>query len=172
MPQQPPPRNAPCPCGSGRKFKACCTGKGTRVPPAAAAPGRQYNIYSAKDPQGRDVIVKLKPTDLDAPDLTYEEARTLLRVESFLTDDEPITFAVGPTVVSILPPAIKHFVVEDDELEGRCVVLALHMGETIRIGGEMAAKVVEFIARKGYLRPPGESTPDRGPGSAEAVGWL
>lgn len=21
-------RNAPCPCGSGRKFKACCAGKG------------------------------------------------------------------------------------------------------------------------------------------------
>lgn len=29
-----PGRNDPCPCGSGRKFKKCCLGKGGETPPA------------------------------------------------------------------------------------------------------------------------------------------
>ncbi len=28
MPSKPIPRNAPCPCGSGRKYKHCCMSKG------------------------------------------------------------------------------------------------------------------------------------------------
>jgi preprotein translocase subunit SecA len=31
------PRNAPCPCGSGQKFKRCC---GSPISPGAASPGR------------------------------------------------------------------------------------------------------------------------------------
>ncbi len=32
--------NAPCPCGSGRKFKRCCMGKQTPPKPAAAVEPR------------------------------------------------------------------------------------------------------------------------------------
>jgi hypothetical protein len=28
MPRKKPSRNAPCPCGSGRKYKNCCYGQG------------------------------------------------------------------------------------------------------------------------------------------------
>jgi hypothetical protein len=32
VPSRPPGRNEPCPCGSGRKFKACCAGRAIRRP--------------------------------------------------------------------------------------------------------------------------------------------
>jgi hypothetical protein len=32
-----PGRNAPCPCGSGKKFKQCCASKKDRVSPALIA---------------------------------------------------------------------------------------------------------------------------------------
>jgi SEC-C motif len=32
-----PGRNAPCPCGSGRKFKQCCASKKDRLSPALIA---------------------------------------------------------------------------------------------------------------------------------------
>src|SRR5437870_4789950 len=33
-------RNDPCPCGSGKKYKNCCLGKGRAVPAPPAGPGK------------------------------------------------------------------------------------------------------------------------------------
>jgi hypothetical protein len=38
------PRNAPCPCGSGKKYKHCCYGKGVEDNPGVGA-GRQEPQY-------------------------------------------------------------------------------------------------------------------------------
>lgn len=159
MSEQQTPRNAPCPCGSGRKFKTCCMGKSRVTPaPAPLGPGL-YQTYVAHDSQGRGVVYKLKPLDINAPDLTYEEANAVFTVESDFTDAEPITFAVGSSAVTVLPPAIKQVHLVDDDLDGRCLILDLHIGETIRLVGEMAAKVCRFMQDRGYLPRTGPPHP-------------
>ena len=42
-------RNAPCPCGSGQKYKKCCEGKGTSIPvDVEAYYRRKYDIRLKK----------------------------------------------------------------------------------------------------------------------------
>src|SRR5579864_5297140 len=46
-------RNDPCPCGSGRKYKNCCSGKApastAAAPKAEPTPSRQAEIYGLRD---------------------------------------------------------------------------------------------------------------------------
>lgn len=75
-----PSRNAPCPCGSGKKYKKCCA-LGTRST-AAAGRGQFRNLSFASwcSARGRPCIV----ADLAALTLCPENLRHLLRLEGAL----------------------------------------------------------------------------------------
>jgi hypothetical protein len=74
-------RNAPCPCGSGKKFKHCCLGKGTDRPDRAApppprlppAPASAADLLEA-GPYGR-VDAKLKDLAVSTPGAAVRKAR-------------------------------------------------------------------------------------------------
>jgi len=51
------PRNAPCPCGSGRKYKHCCLGKESALLPGAKARRLRVQILKLNIPGEIDYII-------------------------------------------------------------------------------------------------------------------
>jgi len=105
-------RNAPCPCGSGRKFKHCCINKGidweARRRPASVLPAlprpkgpsadfvalNPYRVVDAKlkevaraSPEVAEWKVRVEPLSPVTPDRERLEAYRLVRQAGVLPDD-------------------------------------------------------------------------------------
>ena len=90
MPHKKLARNAPCPCGSGRKYKACCWGKGFEWVENEA--GTVYKS-TPMTPEVREALEQLRqafiakygrepgPDDLLFPDLPHPEHLEAMMVE-------------------------------------------------------------------------------------------
>ncbi len=93
-----PGRNAPCPCGSGKKFKQCCQ-HSMATPAASAKRAEEFLLYCH---QGN---VLYKQGDLAGARRSLEHALTLKPDEAATHYD----LAVVLTHLNELPPAIAHY---------------------------------------------------------------
>jgi hypothetical protein len=58
-------RNAPCPCGSGRKYKHCCAGKATEPEGPTSAPGLVW-VPTPSEPDEREYFLRFAEEAIDA----------------------------------------------------------------------------------------------------------
>jgi SEC-C motif-containing protein len=77
--------NAPCPCGSGKKYKKCCLvyHKGALAPDALALMKSRYSAYAADVP---DYIIKT--THPDNPDFTDDTKKWREEIKRFTQQTE------------------------------------------------------------------------------------
>ena len=77
--------NAPCPCGSGKKYKKCCLvyHKGALAPDALALMKSRYSAYAADLP---DYIIKT--THNDNPDFTDDIKKWREEIKRFTQQTE------------------------------------------------------------------------------------
>jgi SEC-C motif-containing protein len=77
--------NAPCPCGSGRKYKKCCQPyhKGARAPDALTLMRSRYSAYAAG--QSRYI---LRTTHPDNPDYTDDTAAWQTSIDAWCASTE------------------------------------------------------------------------------------
>ncbi len=61
-------RNAPCPCGSGKKYKKCCLGRSDGIQPSRAAKMRYIPVYTKLDRLSNSVIDLIKENKFDKAD--------------------------------------------------------------------------------------------------------
>ena len=69
-------RNAPCPCGSGRKYKKCCHAAedGKRKPPAR--PMKYIPVYTELDQLSNSVVDLVKQNRLDEAEAVSQKLLT------------------------------------------------------------------------------------------------
>ncbi|MFH1761150.1 MAG: SEC-C metal-binding domain-containing protein [bacterium] len=58
--------NAPCPCGSGKKYKKCCAGTGSAEKPIAACPSADYYAAPETPTDDKGYLAELKAKYPDA----------------------------------------------------------------------------------------------------------
>jgi len=102
-------RNAPYPCGSGKKFKRCCAGSSSRIPeafghPTDASQFRESSLRALSTPPRSSTVcwarASAKGAGREAPDqppsASLSHARMKRHSRSIVVSDRPRISAVSP----------------------------------------------------------------------------
>ncbi len=99
MPQPPPSRNAPCPCGSGRKFKKCCGAHASAISNDAILSSRYIERLFARSPGCTDLLNDMRA--FYGPRLVFRYNRRISGRSSFYIDADMRKLVFNSAIISL-----------------------------------------------------------------------